>query len=256
MPSPLSRVAPAAVGLLLAAGPASAQDSVDPWAPASSSAPSPPPPPSPPPASGSDTVNPWNAPSPAPPPEPPTRTMTIGKKKPPPPRASKRAARPAPKAKRPKGARAPGGEATLASPIFSMQPAGSSRVAVEVNRKVPISEHKAEGRLTFRFKGVELPDRTGMMALPTGFFATPVGRIQLVDQGGGEADLIIELREPCEPVHRLLDTPRGIVLQIDFPPPATPDARAPRNAAAAGPPPPVKRSKDTRRIGGSDVGSD
>ena len=125
-----------------------------------------------------------------------------------------------------------------------------TRVFVEVSKRVEVTEHKAEGRLTYRMKGVNVPVRTNQFPLVTAYFATPVERIHLFE-AGPDADLVIELKHPTATEWRVLDTPRGMVLQVDF-------ARGPgdRVVPDAEPrpvtPPPARRTVDTTRIPGSD----
>ena len=128
-------------------------------------------------------------------------------------------------------------------PAFRLLDDGQSRVAVEVSRKVTITEHKAQGRVVYRLDDVALPGHNAHLALPTGFFRTPVDRVGLVEQGNG-VDLVIELREAVQPTYRVLDTPRGIVIQVDFPRPsgAGAGAEAPPAPAAA------KRTGETKRL--------
>jgi hypothetical protein len=139
---------------------------------------------------------------------------------------------------------------TIASfPGFLRLQNGVSRVWLEVNRRVEITEHKAQGRITFRLKGVNVPTRTNRLPLITGFFATPIERIQLVDSGA-DADLVIDLSRPSEYTHRVLDTPRGIALQIDFPRAAGELRDRDGEPAVERLPPPRKRQVDTTRIEG------
>ncbi len=125
-------------------------------------------------------------------------------------------------------------------PSFRLLDDGSSRVTVEITRKVAVTEHKARGRVVYSLAGAAVPGSNSRLALPTSVFHTPVDRVEVVAQGDG-ADLIIELREAVEPTFRVFDTPRGSsVLQVDFARPAG-DAPAPGIA-------PAKRSTETRRI--------
>lgn len=119
-------------------------------------------------------------------------------------------------------------------PSFRLLDDGSTRVTLEVTRKVAVTEHKAKGRVVYSFAGAAVPGSNTRLALPTGFFHTPVERVEAVGQGDG-VDLVIELREDVQPTYRLLDTPRGSsVLQVDFPRPAG-DAAAPAVDGAARP---------------------
>lgn len=102
-------------------------------------------------------------------------------------------------------------------PGFHLTDAGS-RVLVEVSRKVDVGEHKAQGRITYRLKGVAAPTRTNRLPLLTGFFpTTPVSKVQLVE-ASGDVDLVIDLRAQSDATYKVADTPKGgMVLQIDFP---------------------------------------
>lgn len=106
----------------------------------------------------------------------------------------------------------------VTAPGFRMIEEGKSRVFLEVSHKVDVTERRAEGRVIYQLKGAVIPLRNSRLPLPTGFFSTPVGRIELVRQGDS-AELVIELREAATPEHRVIETPRGIALQVDFPPP-------------------------------------
>ena len=101
---------------------------------------------------------------------------------------------------------------------------------LEISKRVEITEHRAEGRVTYRLKGAGVPDRVNRMPLVTAWFPTAIDRVQLVP-AGPDADLVIELKRPSESAYRVIDTPRGIVLQVDFPP--LPGNRR-RASAAAG----------------------
>lgn len=119
-------------------------------------------------------------------------------------------------------------------PSFRLLDDGSSRVTLEVTRKVAVTEHKAKGRVVYSFAGAAVTGNNTRLGLPTGFFHTPVERVEAVGQGGG-VDLVIELREDVQPTYRLLDTPRGSsVIQVDFPRPAA-DAAAPAADAVSRP---------------------
>lgn len=102
-------------------------------------------------------------------------------------------------------------------PAFRMMDGGSSRIFVGISRKVDVSEHKAQGRLVYRMQGAEVLSRTNQLPLDTSFFATPVGRVRLVQQGS-DVDLVIDLREAVDVQHRIEETRDGVVLVVDFPP--------------------------------------
>ncbi|HEY4120396.1 MAG TPA: hypothetical protein VGM56_21170 [Byssovorax sp.] len=108
---------------------------------------------------------------------------------------------------------------------------GTTRIFLEISKHVEITEHRAEGRVTYRLKGAGVPERVNRMPLVTAWFPTAIARVQLVP-AGPDADLVIELKRPSESAYRVLDTPRGIVLQVDFPPlPGTEGAPPPPPAA-------------------------
>ena len=132
-------------------------------------------------------------------------------------------------------------------PGFRMLPDGGSRVFVSVSKKVPITEHKAQGRVVYRMRGVQAPIRTNRLPLLTSFFPTPVGRIQLVEQGT-DLDLVIELRAPSEAKHQLLGADGGLLLQVDFPKAENLGVAPPVSAAPEKPR--AKRTTDTTSLGG------
>jgi hypothetical protein len=144
-------------------------------------------------------------------------------KSPSPPSASAPAATKAParKAKKAKKARKRDPKAPVAnSPGFQVLTGGVSRVWVEISQKVEITEHKAEGRIAYRMKGVSVPTRTNRLPLETMFFQTPVGRVLLAELDDGDVDLVIELKQPSTPSYRLVESEGGVTLQVDFPAPA------------------------------------
>ncbi|HVY48978.1 MAG TPA: hypothetical protein VHB21_23975 [Minicystis sp.] len=204
----IASVGIAAAALVTAASAWPQSDAVDPWQseppPAAAASPKP------------DARDPWVSQTTTPPP-PPGKPAKVVKKAPPPAAVKKRVVlQPVPRALQKKGARSPD-EPIAWFPGFLRLQGGVTRVFLEVSKKVEITEHRGEGRLTYRLKGVDVPDRTNRLPLLTGFIATPVDRVQLVPDGP-DADLVIDLREPSEASYRVIDTPRGIVLQVDFPP--------------------------------------
>ncbi len=63
-------------------------------------------------------------------------------------------------------------------------------------------------------------------------------------QQGADVDLIIELRRPSECAQRVIETPRGMVLQVDFPKVPGDDTLAvPMERERA------KRSNETKTLG-------
>ncbi|MDI3287707.1 hypothetical protein [Polyangium sp. 15x6] len=103
------------------------------------------------------------------------------------------------------------------SPSFQILAGGVSRVWVEISQKVDVTEHKAEGRIAYRMKGVVVPTRTNRLPLETMFFQTPVGRVLLAELDDGDVDLVIELKQPSTPSYKLVETEGGVTLQVDFP---------------------------------------
>lgn len=101
-------------------------------------------------------------------------------------------------------------------PGFRMLDGGGSRVLVSLTKKVSVTEHKAQGKLTYRIQGVQVPTRTNRLPLITTFFSTPVSRAELVERDG-DVDLVIDLRAAATPQVRMIETDRGAELQVDFP---------------------------------------
>lgn len=132
-------------------------------------------------------------------------------------------------------------------PGFQMLDGGGSRVLLEIDRHVDVSESKSQGRLVYHMRGVQAPTRTNRLPLLTGFFATPVSRIQVVeDEKGGDVDLVIELRQASESTFHARDTDNGMVIQVDFPKVesvAPPVAKTEENK-----PKRAKRTTDTTKI--------
>jgi len=122
-------------------------------------------------------------------------------------------------------------------PSFRVLPDGSSRVNVEISEKVIVAERKAEGRIAYRIKGASVPVRTNLLPLETSFFRTPVSRVSLVEAGDEDVELIVELRQTSTVTYKVVETDSGMILQVDFPPPA---AQAPAPQAPAPAPKPAK----------------
>ena len=101
-------------------------------------------------------------------------------------------------------------------PGFRMLDGGGSRVLVSLSKKATVTEHKSEGKLTYRIQGVQVPTSTNRLPLLTGFFATPVTRIELVNREG-DADLVIDVKGGASPTFRVIETDKGAELQVDFP---------------------------------------
>jgi hypothetical protein len=110
-------------------------------------------------------------------------------------------------------------------PAFRLLEDGGTRVHVEISERVAVSEHKAEGRVAYRIKGAAVPTSNNLRALDTQFFDTPVARVQLVEEGE-DVDLVIDLKQPALPSHRLVESEGGVVLQVDFP---AQKSRSPKN---------------------------
>ena len=135
---------------------------------------------------------------------------------PPPPRAGRRIPRAWHKGKPDRAETPLNGSPLAGAPSFVRLDDGATRIVLEVSSRVDVTENRAQGRVVYRLKGAQVGERTNQLPLLTGFFSTPVERMQLVQQGP-DVDLIIDLREASEPVQRVVETPRGIVLQIDLP---------------------------------------
>ena len=94
----------------------------------------------------------------------------------------------------------------------------------------------------YRLRGAFAPGAVSLLPLITGYFSTPVERAHIVQQGP-DVDLIIELRRPSESAQRVIETPRGMVLQVDFPRVPGDETPAPDRERA-------RRGMETKTIGG------
>jgi hypothetical protein len=101
-------------------------------------------------------------------------------------------------------------------PGFTRLEDGNSRIFIEVSSKVDVAEKRDPNRIVYRLRGASIMQRTNELPLLTGFFSTPVDRVQLV-QDGADVNVVVELREPAEITSRVIETPRGMVLWIDLP---------------------------------------
>jgi hypothetical protein len=110
----------------------------------------------------------------------------------------------------------PYGTPIASFPGFTRLDDGKSRIFVEVSHKVPVVETRTAGRVTYRLRGASVIQRTNQLSLITGFFDTPVSRVQLVPMTP-DVDVVIELREATDPTYAVVETPRGMVLWVDFP---------------------------------------
>ncbi|MBI4950571.1 MAG: hypothetical protein HY908_00915 [Myxococcales bacterium] len=111
-----------------------------------------------------------------------------------------------------------GGVAIATLPGFRTFADGSSRAFVEVSAHVPITEVDGTVKVTFRLKGVRVPDRVNRMGMPSSYFdRSPVSRVHL-EQIGDDAEFIIELRQPVAPKTSVHRTPFGTRLVVWFPP--------------------------------------
>lgn len=150
--------------------------------------------------------------------------------------AAKAPAAAPPKARAPKKKKEKDGPITgpiATYPGFRMLDGGGSRVLVTLSKKVNVTEHKSEGKVTYRIQGVSVPTRTNRLPLLTAFFSTPVARAELVSRDG-DVDLVIDLRAAATPQFRVIETDKGAELQVDFPKVATEGstaAEAPKSSA-------------------------
>jgi hypothetical protein len=140
----------------------------------------------------------------------------------------------------------PPGTPIASFPGFTRLDDGKSRIFVEVSKKVEVVERHGPARLVYRLRGTSVTQRTNGLPLITGFFNTPVERVQLV-QNDADVDVVIDLREATEMKSQVIETPRGMVLWIDFPKSASFGRED--GAADAPRPAPVRRSNGTQRIG-------
>jgi hypothetical protein len=124
-------------------------------------------------------------------------------------------------------------------PGFAVQPDGTSKIWLSINKKVPVEVRRAAGRVVFVLRQVQVGVRNNTNPLVTTHFQTAVSSARLVREKDG-AQLVVELREKVEPTHRVTGAAGGtMLLEITVPRPtrsfsdATPAAVAPRSAAKA-----------------------
>ena len=111
----------------------------------------------------------------------------------------------------------PSGPPIATLPTFEVLADGRSLVTVQVSGKTTATEQKAEGRLVYALKGVQVPARVNRMALPTQNFETRVSQVQLEQTPDG-ANLVIDLREPAgETQHTVSDLEGGTMLAVTIP---------------------------------------
>jgi hypothetical protein len=140
-------------------------------------------------------------------------------------------------------------------PGFKLLDDGTSRVFVEVNRSVAITETKTPTSVVYRIKGTVTPIRTNRLPLPTDFFRTPVSRIELKPDGD-DMDLVIDLREATSVEHRVIDVEGGVLLQVDFGRSNVKAAPAAASITNAPAPEPTKRTTQTTKIGNGGTADD
>ena len=190
------------------------------------------------------------APAPAKPATPPPLPKPGATAKPPPLPPANATAKAAPKGKTTAAAKkkkkAKDGPVTgpiATYPGYRMLDGGGSRVLVTLSQKVAITEHKAEGKLTYTIAGVHVPTRTNRLPLLTGFFSTPVTKAELVERDN-DVDLVIDVKNAAGVTYRVVETDKGAELQVDFPKVAvadedgvtpTPDASTTTPATSARP---------------------
>jgi hypothetical protein len=104
-------------------------------------------------------------------------------------------------------------------PGFSLQPDGTSKIWLSVNKKVPVEVRRAAGRIVFVLRQVQVGVRNNSNPLVTTHFPTAVSSARLVASKTG-AELVVELRDRVEPTHRVTDGPAGaMLLEITVPRP-------------------------------------
>lgn len=195
------------------------------------------------------TKAPAPAPAPATPPAHPTKEAPPAKA-PPAPAADKPAPKAAHAPRRAQRARRhrraiPPDAAIATYPGFRVLPDGSSHVFVEVSKKIEVVEQKSGARVVYVLKGAVSPSRNNLLPLMTGFFRSPVDRVQLVEQGDDLA-LVVTLREATPVEHTLRESEGGVLLDVKVAPSKAPADTARADAVV---PASTKRSTDTTRIG-------
>jgi len=122
----------------------------------------------------------------------------------------------APRTKRQVEVALPEGTPVVSSPEFARLEDGKTRIWVEVSARVDVVEKRLPGQVVYHLQGAGVLRRTSQLPLQTALFSTPVERVQLAPEGA-DVDLVITLREATEPAYHVVETPRGMVLQVDLP---------------------------------------
>jgi hypothetical protein len=97
---------------------------------------------------------------------------------------------------------------------------GSSTVYVELTGQVPVEVSQGDRSVTYTLRGAKVVLKNNKNPLLTRDFTTAVTSARLVpDKKAKSTRLVVELREPVTPTHKMVSRGRGFVLEVDFPPP-------------------------------------
>jgi hypothetical protein len=122
----------------------------------------------------------------------------------------------------------PPGPPTATYPGFRVLPGGAALIRVEVTKVVDVEEKESPNVVVYRLKGARAPEKVNRLPLIAQHFPTRVSQVTL-QQAGEDLDVVIELREPAKPEHRVIESLGQMILEVTIPPRGT-------GEVAAGPP--------------------
>ena len=102
-------------------------------------------------------------------------------------------------------------------PEFALVSDGTSRITVQLSRKVEVLARGSQRRYIYELPNVQVAVANDMNPLITTHFATPLQNARLITQKEG-ARLVIDLREPVTPQYSVKDaTGGGTILEVVLP---------------------------------------
>jgi hypothetical protein len=114
------------------------------------------------------------------------------------------------------------GAPVVTFPGFRLRPDGTSVIWVTLSRRSSVVPNTGGRLISYHLPGVYVDVRNNTNPLVTTHFATSVRRTWLRPDKDG-ASLMVELRAPLTPTHRVVDGPRGtMVLEVTIPAGGTP----------------------------------
>lgn len=110
----------------------------------------------------------------------------------------------------------PPGPPTATYPGFRVLPGGDALIRVEVTKVVDVEEKQSPNVVVYRLKGARAPEKVNRLPLIAQHFPTRVSQVTL-QQAGEDLDVVIELREPAKPEHRVIESLGQMILEVTIP---------------------------------------